>query len=64
VGVQSNYLLAMAITPCDVLKIDTFRDIHKGDGSVEMMTIEEKVDIISTSINTSTINTNAYMNII
>ena len=54
----------MAITPCDVLRIDTFRDIHKGDGSVEMMTIEEKVDIISTSINTSTINTNAYMNII
>ena len=58
-GIQSNYLLAMSITPCDILRFDSFSDINKGDGTVEMMTIEEKVN---NSTNTNTLSTNTNTN--
>ena len=58
-GIQSNYLLAMSITPCDILRFDSFSDINKGDGTVEIMTIEEKVN---TSANNDTLITNTSTN--
>ena len=63
-GIQSNYLLAMSITPCDILRFDSFKDINKGDGTVEIMTIEEKVNISTTTDDVTLItNTNTTLKV-
>ena len=45
-GLQSNYISAMTITPCDVLKIpvSAFKEVK--DDNIEMMSTEEKAEYL------------------